>query len=321
MLKIGIVGAGIIAGQHKNTVLKHGGCELSAVCDIDISRAAALAEGTGAEIYSDYRLMAEQAKLDAVIINLPHFLHCAAAECFLENKMHVLMEKPMAMTSAECEIMKCAAKRNGKKLAVGHLQRYVPAHKELKKIIDEKILGDLCLVTETRNIDYFTNRPEWFLDKNKSGGGIAMNYGAHTMDKLFWLTGAKVTEVKANVFNNINSANIEAFVQAIVSFDNSVSASVSYCASRVNYLYETYFFFSNGIAKIDNGMYLSVSPKDKPFENVLLDYDANAIEEQFAEFVKYISDGGGNIADADYGRKVISVIEKIYGADNTYITG
>lgn len=311
MFKIGIVGAGIIAVQHKEAIVKHAETELSAVCDIDISKAKKCAEGTAAAVYADYKLMAEKERLDAVIINLPHFLHKDASVFFLERGINVLCEKPMAISTAECAAMKAAAKKSGAKLVIGHMQRYQPAHRELKKIIDEKRLGELCLVTETRNIDYFHNRPAWFLDKAKAGGGIVMNYCAHTLDKLFYLLGTEVKSVRANVANKINGENIEAQAQVLLELGNSVSAALSYCASRINYSYETVFYFSDGVAKIENAKLLYTAKKDEQFSLSELDYDASPMEVQFGEFVKLLAGERADVSTADFGMQVISVIEEI----------
>ena len=69
------------------------------------------------------------------------------------------------------------------------------------------------------SIDYFAScRPKWFLDKGKAGGGISMNYGAHAMDKLFYLLGPHNVKTAGNLANFKNDATIEGHAQFIVSF-------------------------------------------------------------------------------------------------------
>lgn len=310
MYKIGIVGAGIISGQHKTAVLKHNECELCAICDIDILKAQELAEGTDANVYTDYKEMAEKEVLDAVILNLPHFLHRDVTVYFLEKKINVLVEKPMALNAKECEEMGEAEKASGAILAIGHLQRYFDCYRELKKIIDEEHLGKLCQITEVRNINYFANRPAWFLEKAKAGGGIVMNYCAHTLDKLFYLIGSDVEKIYANVDNKLNSADIEAQAQVLLKMKNGVSASLSYCGSRINYMYETLFYFTDGVAKVENGKYLSVIVKGKE-ERLDLNYEKVAIEDQFNEFVKLLNGEEADIVRTPYAKKIIEIIEEI----------
>ncbi len=313
MFKIGIVGAGIIAKPHKGAVLKHPEAELVAICDIAEEKAQELAVDTDARIYKDYKEMAEKEELDAVILNLPHFLHKPVTVYFLERGVAVLVEKPMANTVEECEEMAAAAKRTGTVLAVGHLQRYFECYKEIKRIMADGRYGNLCCVTETRNIDYFTNRPAWFLKKETAGGGIVMNYCAHTLDKMFYLLDdTKVQRICANVGNRLNDADIEAHAQVLMKMENGVSLSFSYCSSRLDYSYETIFYFTDGIAKVTGGVHLWVAQKGKPFERVDLDYKKVTIEEQFEEFVKLLKGEPANIVDAEMGKRVISVIEEIF---------
>lgn len=313
MFKIGIVGAGIIAKPHKVAVMKHEETELVAICDIAEDKARELAEETDARVYADYKVMAENEELDAVILNLPHFLHMPVTVYFLERGVSVLVEKPMANSVKECEMMAEAAKKSGAILAVGHLQRYFECYKEIKKIMNEGRFGKLCCVTETRNIDYFTNRPAWFLKKETAGGGIVMNYCAHTLDKMFYLLDdAKITKIAANVGNRINDADIEGHAQVLIKMDNDVSLSFSYCSARNDYHYETMFYFTDGVAKVVGGVYLWLAQKGKPFERIDLDYKKVPIEEQLDEFVKLLKGEPANIVDAEAGKRVISVIEEIF---------
>ena len=62
-------------------------------------------------------------------------------------------------------------------------------------MIDENRLGKLIRITEARNISYFNNRPQWFLEKELAGGGMVMNYGAHSLDKIYYLTGSVISDI------------------------------------------------------------------------------------------------------------------------------
>lgn len=129
--------------------------------------------------FTDYRDIVKETEAEAVILNLPHFLQCEVTEFFLDSGLHVLVEKPMANTVAECDRMIAAAKRSGKKLALGHLQRFVASNRRVKEIYESGELGKFCMFHEFRSTDYFVpTRPRWFLDKKLAGGGIVMNYGA-----------------------------------------------------------------------------------------------------------------------------------------------
>lgn len=310
MIRIGIVGAGAICALHKEAIVKNPDCELAAVCDLVLEKAEKEVEGTDARTYTDYKDMQEKEELDAVILNLPHFLHRDVAVYFLERKVAVLVEKPMAITTEECDDMIAASKKTGAALAVGHVQSYHACYKKLREMIDKEELGKLSHITETRNCDYFTGRPAWFLDKKTAGGGIIYNYGAHTLDKIRFTTGMEVEQVMAVGNNFLNDKNVESSAQMYLKFDSGVGAACTYSAGLVPSQYETYFYFTEGAAWIEDGYYLHVSRKGAPYEKVELDYSYTIFEEQIEEFLKLIRGEENHVITPEYGKAVIAVLEK-----------
>ena len=318
MLKIGIVGAGTIGRMHAEAIQNRADCVLAAVADVLPGRAEALADG--APCYTDYTQMCAQmcgqSMLDAVIINLPHGLHCEAGVYFLSHGVSVLMEKPMANTAAECDEMIRAARKSGAKLAVGHVQRYFPAYEIIKQYCESGELGPLTMVTEIRNTDYFTNRPAWFLRKKSAGGGIVMNYGAHTLDKLFYTTGLCISDVSAAMSNRLTKDDVEAAAQVLLRLENGVSVSASYCGCHVPGFYETVFYFTHGAVKTDGGERVWLGKDGSYKELALPAQNGTFIARQLSEFVKLLRAEPCNIASAEYGRAVVAALERIYRAAN-----
>ncbi len=312
MLKIGIVGAGNIGNWHKKAIINNEKCTLAAICDVVKERAQSLAEGTGANVYTDYKEMQENEKLDGVILNLPHFLHKDVTVYFLENHVPTLIEKPMANSTGECDAMIEASAKNNTPLGVGHVQRYFKCHKYMRELIRENTLGKLCAITETRNTDYFTNRPEWFLDKKLAGGGILMNYGAHTIDKLFYITGLRVESVSAHGNNFLTDNSVEATAQLLLRLSDGSSATLTYCGCHIPPQYDTYFYFTQGVAKIENCNTLWIAKGDAPFEEVIIPGEENVAGEQIEEFVKMIEGEENALVTPHYGRDVIDVLEKAF---------
>lgn len=308
MFKIAIVGAGLIGKSHSEAILANVECKLVAVCDVDEEKANEIAQKHGAKCYTDYKKMADEVEMDAVILNLPHFLHCEVTVFFLEKGINVLVEKPMANTIEECDKMIVASKKSGAKLAVGHVQKYYSAVQEVKKIIDSKKYGKLCMMTETRNVNYVTEkRPKWFLDKKLAGGGIVMNYGAHTLDRMMYVTGQKVTEVHSITSNPVSEHNIDVDVQLLLKFTGDVSAAITFCGNRVPSEYESSYYFTDGTVKIKGSdLYL--------FENEeFVKYDGTTylIERQLAETVKWLKGEENELVTPEYGREIIKVIEQV----------
>ena len=312
MYKIGVVGAGKIAGAHKNAILGHEQCSLVAICDTVPEKAQKLAEGTDARIYDNYETMQAKEELDAVILNLPHFLHEKVSVYFLDRGISVLVEKPMAITTAECDAMIAAAKKTGAKLAVGHVQRYHKCYRIVKRIIESKQLGELCGIREVRNVDYFTNRPAWFLDKALAGGGILMNFGAHTLDKVFYTTGLTVKDVFASGNNFLTDDSVEAMAQLLVTFEGGVSGTFCYCGCKGAREYRTDFYFTNGTAQIRDGWDLWVCEADGEFTRVEGCNDSGLIEAQMVEFVKLLRGEENEMVTPEYGAEVISALERAF---------
>ncbi len=312
MKHFGIVGAGIISASHKKALLNNPECKIAAICDINLEKAEQLAEGTEARVYSDYKEMCWKEKLDAVILNLPHFLHKEVSIYFLENKVAVLVEKPMANTVEECDAMIEAVERNHTPLAVGHVQKYLGCYRKLKELMKAGELGELCSFTETRNIDYFTNRPKWFLSKKQAGGGIIMNYGAHSLDKLFYTIGSEVEKLFAVGSNLLTDDDVEASAQMMLRFANGVSAVCTYHGCHTPNQYDGCFYFTEAAAQIRYGSQLWIAKGKNAFEYVEPDDAKDMFEFQLEEFLKYLDGEESEVVTPEYGRRVISVLEEAY---------
>lgn len=309
MIKLGIVGAGIIGKSHSKAIEENSECILTAVCDTAVEKAEEIASVHNAEVYTDYKEMCEKADMDAVILNLPHFLHHDATVYFLEKGIHVLVEKPMAMTVAECDSMIEASKKSGAKLAIGHVQRYFTAYGEIKKLVENGEFGKLYMISETRNMNYITSkRPRWFLDKKLSGGGIVMNFGAHTLDKIMYVTGESVTEAHAILSNPATDDNIETNAQILLKLTGDISANITFCGCTDVYTYESVFYFDKGLAKVVRGTELYISENG---EMVYKGGTQEALPGQLEEFVKFLKGEESMIVTPEYGREIIRVLEGI----------
>ncbi len=313
MIKFAIIGVGAMGKAHKEAILAHPDCELVAICNRTLEKAEELAAGTNARTYTDYKAMQEAEKLDAVIVNLPHHLHKDVSIYFLNLGIAVLVEKPMANTVEECDAMITAAEKSGAVLAIGHCQRYLPPFREVKKIIAEERLGKLCSITEVRNANYFNpNRPAWFFDKKQAGGGLLMNFGAHTMDKIFYMTGRKVKKVTAIGGNFINDHNVEAHAQLLLDLGDGVSAVVTHNGCLVPNEQNSALYFTGGAVEV-RGWDLWISEGGKPFEPMDCgDSDIRFIESQLFEFVKLLNGEENEMVGPEYSRDVIEVLEQAF---------
>lgn len=192
-IKIAIIGCGGIATKahmpqyEKMTNLY----EVVAACDIVPEKAEAFARRFNIPAYyTDYHDVLKIEGLDAVDICTPNYLHSIIAVDALNVGVHVLCEKPDAVSVEEAKKMKAAADRNGKLLMVIRNNRFLVQSQYLKKYIEDGQLGKIyagrCGWQRRRGIP---GKGGWFTTKEQSGGGPLIDLGVHMIDLSVWLMG------------------------------------------------------------------------------------------------------------------------------------
>ena len=203
MLKVGIIGCGKIAQvRHLPEYAANPHVELVGYYDKNESRAAEMAEKYGGTAYSTYFELLKNPEIDAVSVCVENRNHAEIATAALYAGKHVLCEKPMAVTLAECESMVAAAERNNKKLMIGHNMRFDPVYRKAKELLDCGIIGDVITfrtVLGNAGPEGWSMDGTWFFDKNKAAMGALSDMGIHKLDVLQYLTGQTVIETTAKV--------------------------------------------------------------------------------------------------------------------------
>ena len=217
MLNVGIVGLGFMGRTHfKAWQALAPDAKIVAVCEAnpDVVAGINVASGNleeepssisleGIDVYNDLAEMLEKAELDAVSITLPTHLHPDFTVTALEKGVHVLCEKPMALTVDECDRMIDAASKAGKTLTVAQCIRFWPEYVWLKEVLDSKMYGEI------KAADFFrlSSPPgwgdsSWFSDTAKSGG-VAMDLHIHDVDFVRYVFGAPLDiNVEGASFDN-----------------------------------------------------------------------------------------------------------------------
>jgi predicted dehydrogenase len=124
-VRVGVIGVGHLGRHHARLLAALPGVRLTGVVDILPDRAGAVAQASGTEPFTDYRALF--GRVDAVTIAVPTAAHLEVARAFLQQGVHVLVEKPMTATLAEADEMIALAAESGATLAVGHTERFNPA--------------------------------------------------------------------------------------------------------------------------------------------------------------------------------------------------
>lgn len=206
MFGIGIIGCGKIAQvRHIPEYLENPNAEIRGYFDLNLQRAHELAEKFGGKAFASVEELLADPSIDAVSICVANFAHAEMTIKALEAGKHVLCEKPMAVTLAECEAMVAAAKKAGKHLMIGHNQRLAKAHMVAKKIIEEGAIGRILTFRttfghggpETWSID--PGKSVWFFDKKRAAMGAMADLGIHKTDLIQFLTGQKVVRTTARL--------------------------------------------------------------------------------------------------------------------------
>ncbi len=174
--KVGIIGVGSIAQCHARGFLKDGRAKIVNVCDLVEDEAATKAKKWGAEKSCvDYHDLLKDKEVEAVDLLLPPALHAKVAIEAAEAGKHILTEKPLATTLADCDAVIAAAKKNNVKLMVCHNQLFYPPHQEAKRLVDNEI-GTPIMSTSLLHGGF---APSGWREDPKIGGGFILEACIH----------------------------------------------------------------------------------------------------------------------------------------------
>lgn len=187
--RIAIIGCGAVSEHFHLPALAALGIKPALLVDRNLQRVQHLAHAFEASrISDDYDLSVGE--FDAAIVALPHHLHAPICTDLLRRGVHVLVEKPMALTMAECNAMIAGAEEGKAVLAVGLVRRFLHIVQWVKAALDAGVLGPVESVVFREGFVY--NWPvasDFFFHRETAGGGVLMDTGAHTLDLLLWWLG------------------------------------------------------------------------------------------------------------------------------------
>jgi predicted dehydrogenase len=313
----GLVGCGDISRKRVAPALRDlDNCELVAVSRANAARAESFAAEFGARRWhADWRRLVEDPEVEAVYVATPVHLHAEQAVAAAEAGRHVLCEKPMALTVAECERMNAAAEANGVRLGVAYYRRFYPAVERVRAILESGEIGE-AVIAQVNAFERFDPAPEnprrWLLDKRHAGGGPMFDFGCHRIEVLFNLFG-DVKAVKGLAGNVLFEREVEDTACAILQFERGTQGviSVTHAAREPQDTLE--IFGSEGSLRIDvlNEGRLCVRTKDgaslerhPPHPNLhqpLID-----------DFTRAVIEGRSPRVDGRVGQKVSEILEQIY---------
>jgi predicted dehydrogenase len=329
-INFAVVGCGRIGKRHAETVCKDAGAGLVALCDIR-NRAELSIEQYDVPFFSSIdQLLDSDINIDVVNICTPNGLHAEMAIQALESGKHIVIEKPMALSTRDAEQIMHVALRVNKQVFCVMQNRYSPPSVWIKELVDSGKLGKIFMV----QLNCYWNRDErYYLPPGWHGtpdldGGTLFTQFSHFVDIMYWLFG-DITNIQAK-FNDFNHKDLTAFEDSgFVSFDfkKEGMGCINYSTSVWDKNLESSMTIiaENGSVKI-SGQYMNEVEycHVKDYEMPVLaptnpgnDYGAykgsaqnhNYVIENVVNVIK----GKGTITtNAMDGLKVVDIIERIY---------
>lgn len=232
-LKVGVAGVGQIAKVlHIGEYLASPDCELVAMYNGDLSLCAdqvAKYEPRGVRFYDDLEAFLASG-VEAISVCERNFLHAEVSIKALQAGVHVLCEKPMALTLADAQAMIDAAAAGGRVLMIDQSQRYAPAHKVAKEVLDSGLLGRIYHIQTTfahPGPEGWSKTSAWFFNKSISGFGPLADLGVHKCDLVRYLTGLEATRIIAHKATLEKSGTVEDNSQALVQFTGGALGTIN----------------------------------------------------------------------------------------------
>lgn len=224
-----VIGAGLWGSLHARVYSESRRAQLVAVCDSDSDRAAEVAREFGVDCHTDHLELLSRPDVDAVSIVTPDFAHTQLALDAIAAGKHVLIEKPLATTSAECRRIIDAARGAGVKLMVDFHNRWSPPFFKARKSIEAGEIGSVRLIYYRLNDTIFvpTEMLSW-----AARSTVEWFVGSHSLDTVRWLVGDEVTHVYAvsrSVVLKDRGIDTPDFYEAVLEFANGAVAVVENC--------------------------------------------------------------------------------------------
>ena len=319
MTNVGVIGL-TMGGAHLEGYSRIPRVKVLAICDLNETLLKEQAEKFSvSHLFSDYHKMLKMEELDAVSIALPNFLHCPVTLEALTNGKHVLVEKPMAMNSAEAEKMVKKAKEKKKTLAVAMNYRFVPERVFLKEMIKKGELGEIYYIKavslrkKTFNKSFYKegNPRTWFTTKEKSGGGALVDMGPHLLDLAMWFCDDfKPVSVCGVTSCKMKNGSVDDLASALIKLKSGATISLEFTwESFTKGKFFLSLFGTEGGAQTDpliiykemNGTDIEIKPEAK-----------EAPETLQSHFVSCIKEGKEPEVSGEKGVAVMKIIDAVY---------
>ena len=337
-MRYALIGCGRISINHVKAAVNNK-LEIIAVCDVipehmeNVLTKHGLQEDTTIKRYTDYKQMIEENRLDLISIATESGLHGEISLYCIEHGIHVIIEKPMAMSLEEADRIIALSEEKGVKVAACHQNRFNIAVQEMRQALEAGRFGKLSHgsihVRWNRNKDYYAQAPwrgTWAQD-----GGALMNQCIHGIDLLRWMMGDEVESVYGVTRQQFHHyLEAEDLGMAVVKFKNGALATIEGTTNVYpKNLEETLYLFgekgtvklggksTNNIDVWDFADETEEDAKNKGLEEVTSNVYGNGHTSLFTDMVQAIEEDRPPYVDAYAGRRALEMVLAIYKSQKT----
>lgn len=264
--------------------------------------------------YDTMAKMADNPDIDIVYVVTPNGLHAEHSIAAAKAGKHVICEKPMANTVAECDAIMAACKKAGVRLGMGYRLHYDPFHEELRRLVRTQEFGPFMKMDG--GFAFTMGQPQWRAQKALAGGGPLMDLGVYVIQEMFMaggdvpavaLTARELPKARPNFF-----VDVEESIEWTMEFANGAKGDgyTSYNSHRNNFRAEArdgWFevgpaYSYRGIRAVTSKSPVTATP---PASQQALQMDA---------FALHVRDGAPNLVPGEMGRRDMVVVEAIYAS-------
>jgi predicted dehydrogenase len=271
--------------------------------------------------YQNYDSIKDNPEVDVIYIVLPNGMHAEYTVRGLQAGKHVLSEKPMANSPAECQQMIDAARKADRTLMIAYRCRYEPYNQEAIRIVRSGELGSLKVILADAGFPQGDPK-QWRLNKTMAGGGSMMDIGIYALNAARYLSGEEPTEVNAMMYSTPNDPRfkeVEENVNFQLRFPSGVLAN---CTSSYGYFQQSHYraVGSTGWVELDPATWYSGLRMHRHHGNTLEDIELPE-RDHFASEMDHMSEcvmqNKEPLTPGEEGLRDLKIITAIYEAANT----
>ena len=331
-MKVGIIGFGVVGKKRYASILENTSYTVDAISENNSLARKDIPENI--EIFEDYQLLIDSAKVDIVFISLPNKFAAEATVLSLKKGLHVFCEKPPAKTLAELNAVKAISEIcPDLKLMYGFNHRFHNSVEEAKSIIQNNTLGNLInmrgVYGKSQMISF--NQDDWRTRREDSGGGILLDQGIHMLDLIRYLSGENFTQIFSFIDNAFWNFDVEDNAYVLMKSSRGIVAQLHSSATQWRHLFNLEITMEKG-SLVLGGILTGSKSYGEETLTIITAYPSNdrgAPHEAISKFnkdvswdneIKYFADClANNLAikrgSIDDAIETMKLIEAIYKAD------